>query len=107
MFAFGIIGFLAGLIFRGKRGGLKYNRAVICTFGGIATLVIYGLIMDTAAVFMFTSKGEWKSLLATYISGFPFNVIHGASTVIFLFFLTKPMLRKLDRIKKKYGILDP
>ena len=47
-----------------------------------------------------------KAFLAAYVSGVPFNIIHGTSTVIFLFFLSIPMERKLDRIKKKYGILE-
>ena len=77
-----------------------------CIFGGLATLVIYGLLMDTSTVFMSSQELTWQAFLAVYISGFPFNVIHAVSTVIFLFFLALPMERKLDRIKKKYGILE-
>ena len=35
------------------------------------------------------------------------NVIHGSATVIFLAVLGEPMLAKLERIRKKYGILEP
>ena len=107
MFAWGIIGFLAGLLFRGKRRKLKSNKVVLCTFGGIATLVIYGLIMDTASVTMYSSEFNPGSFLAMYASGFPLNVIHAVSTVFFLAVLGQPMFRKLDRIKRKYGILEP
>ena len=106
MFSFGIIGFLAGLIFRGKRQKYRDNRLLLCLYGGIATLVIYGLLMDTSSVTTFGGELNWESFKAMYISGFPFNVIHGISTMVFLFFLAKPMNRKLDRIKKKYGILE-
>ena len=76
-------------------------------FGGISTFFIYGAIMDTASLFMFSSTVSWKGLLASYISGIPFNVIHAAATMFFLFILANPMLEKLLRIKKKYGILEP
>lgn len=106
MFSFGIIGFLAGVLFRGKRKRLRKSKLLICAFGGIATFVIYGFLMDTSTVLTYTSKFDWKSFLAVYVSGFPFNVIHGVSTVVFLYFLERPMERKINRIKMKYGILE-
>lgn len=112
MFSFGIIGFLAGVIFQQeqkRKGSQKaewFHVLTLCIFGGLATLIIYGFLMDTSTVFMASQELTWQSFLAVYISGFPFNVIHAVSTVIFLFFLALPMERKLDRIKKKYGILE-
>ncbi len=106
MFSFGIIGFLAGLLFRGKRKKYKKNRFLLCLYGGIATLVIYGFLMDTSSVSMIGTGFKWKMLVGMYISGLPFNIIHGVSTMVFLFFLARPMDRKLERIKKKYGILE-
>lgn len=106
MFAFGMIGFLAGLLFRGKRKKYKQNKVLLCLFGGFATLFIYGFLMDTSSVMMFSGEFRWSVFVAAYVSGFPFNVIHGISTMVFLFFLAGPMDKKLDRIKKKYGILE-
>ena len=105
MFAFGIIGFLAGLLFRGKREKYKKSKLILCLYGGIATLVIYGFLMDTSSITMFGTGFSWKALAAMYASGLPFNIVHGISTMVFLFFLAGPMDRKLERIKKKYGIL--
>lgn len=107
MFSFGIIGFLAGLIFRRKREKWKRYTVWLCLYGGLATLVIYGFLMDTASVFMGMGAVQETAFLAMYISGFPMNVIHGTASVIFLAILGKPVMRKLDRIKKKYGILEP
>jgi energy-coupling factor transport system substrate-specific component len=56
---------------------------------------------------MFTPQFSWPALLAIYISGFWFNVVHAAATVFFLFVLSRPMIEKLDRIKIKYGLLEP
>lgn len=105
MFSFGIIGFLAGILF--KKGLLKKTKTQLCIYGGTSTLIIYGLIMDTASLFMFSSTITWKALLTMYISGFWFNVVHAVSTVVFLFFIADPMLEKLDRIKLKYGLIEP
>ncbi|MDO4446073.1 MAG: ECF transporter S component, partial [Bacillota bacterium] len=79
---------------------------LLCVYGGLAVLIIYGLLMDTASVTMVGQDLSWQAFAASYATGFPFNVIHAVSTVIFLFFMAVPMERKLDRIRKKYGILE-
>lgn len=104
MFGFGIIGFLAGLLF--APGRLRARRLPLCIFGGLATLVIYGLTLDSASVLMLSGAVTWQALLASYASGLVFNVIHAAATVVFLALAGEPLLRKLDRIKTKYGILE-
>lgn len=105
MFCFGIIGFLAGILF--KKGLLPKKRIALCIYGGIATFIIYGGIINIAALLMFTQKITWKSLIATYISGIPFDLVHATATVFFLFIMTNPMIEKLDRIKIKYGLIEP
>lgn len=104
MFCFGIIGFLAGILVKKKILPLK--RWTLCVFGGVATLLIYGGIINIGSVTMFSSGFSWKLLLAAYISGFPFDMVHAASTVIFLFFLANPMIEKIQRIQVKYGLLE-
>lgn len=105
MFCFGIIGFLAGILF--KKGKLKKNKLPLCIYGGLATFFIYGGIINICALLMFTPKFSWKALMVTYASGFWFDMVHAISTVIFLFFISQPMIEKLDRIKIKYGLLEP
>ncbi len=108
MFAFGIIGFFAGLLFppKKKREKKGLHLLALCTYGGLSVLVIYGLVMDFSSVITAVGTFNGKMLLARIISGFPFNVIHAVATVIFLFFLASPMERKLNRIKKKYGLME-
>lgn len=105
MFCFGIIGFLAGILF--KKGFLGKSRLALCLFGGLSTFFIYGIIMDFSSVMMFSASMNQQSFGAVLLSGIPFNLIHAAATVIFLFFLSQPMIEKLDRIKRKYGLLEP
>ncbi len=104
MFAFGIIGFLAGLLFYEKK--IAAPKFFQCFYGGVATFVIYGVIMDTASVLNVMQGLSKEAFLAAYISGIPFNFVHGISTIFFLAVLAEPMERKLNRVKKKYGILQ-
>ncbi|WP_243125507.1 ECF transporter S component [Clostridium amazonitimonense] len=105
MFGFGIIGFLAGILF--KKGRLKKNRIALCIYGGLATFFIYGILLNTASVFMMYSKFSIDVFIACIISGIPFDAVHAISTVFFLFIISEPMIEKLDRIKIKYGLIEP
>ena len=105
MEALGIVGFLAGLIFHRKDGRMP-KLIPLLIYGGLSTLVIYGLIVDTSTVFTTYSTFTWELAAAAYASGFLFNVIHAASTVIFLLLLAKPLLKKLNRVRVKYGLLE-
>ena len=104
MFAFGMIGFIAGLFYR--FGWLKTTRISLCTFGFFSIFLIYGLIMNPASLLMFTTNLTKESLLAVFISGAPMDLVHAISTVVFLAVLAKPFLEKLARIKKKYGLIE-
>ncbi len=104
MFAFGIIGFLAGILF--KKGLLRRSTAALCAFGGPAVFFIYGGIMNPAAVLMFQGRPTAEMFYLAYLRGIPFDLIHAFATVVFLFLIAKPMLEKLDRVKVKYGLIE-
>ncbi|WP_256217245.1 ECF transporter S component [Paenibacillus sp. OV219] len=105
MFSFGIIGFLAGILF--QKGWLRRSRLSLCVFGGLVTLVIYGGIMNIASVMMFMPLLTKEAILASYASGFWFDLVHAAASVFFLFVLSGPMIEKLERVKRKYGLIEP
>ncbi|MEG0546806.1 MAG: ECF transporter S component [Oscillospiraceae bacterium] len=104
MFCFGIIGFLAGILF--KKGMLKRTKFSLCIFGGLSTLIIYGGIINFGSLLISGAKPTAEALFAVYLAGLPMDLIHAFSTVIFLFLIAMPMLEKLDRIKVKYGLLE-
>ena len=104
MFAMGIIGFLAGVLFR--KGLLRRSRLSLCVFGAMACILIYGGIMNPASALMWAGTLNWGTVLTYYISGFPVDCVHAAATWIFLWFAAEPMLEKLDRIKTKYGLVE-
>ena len=104
MFAMGIIGFLAGVLFR--KGLLRRARMSLCVFGALAAILIYGGIMNPVSALMWASELNWKVLLVYYITGFPMDLVHASATFLFLWFAAEPMLEKLDRIKVKYGLIE-
>lgn len=105
MFSMGMIGFLAGVLFR--KGWLRRSRGSLATFGAFAAVIIYGGIMNPAAALMYNPQSiNWNMILAYYVSGLPMDLIHAAATVIFLLIAAEPMLEKLDRIKVKYGLVE-
>ena len=105
MFSMGIIGFLAGVLFR--KGWLMRNRQSLAVFGAFAAIFIYGGIMNPASAIMWNTQTlNWDMLLAYYVSGLPMDLVHAGATVFFLLLAAEPMLEKLDRIKVKYGLIE-
>ena len=104
MFCMGIIGFLAGVLFR--KGLLRRSRLSLCVFGALAAIIIYGGIMNPASALMWAGTLNRKIIVSYYISGLPMDCVHAAATWLFLWFAAEPMLEKLDRIKVKYGLVE-
>lgn len=105
MFSMGIIGFLAGVLFR--KGLLRRNATSLAIFGATAAIVIYGGIMNPASLIPYNMESlNWNMILARYVSGLPMDLIHALATFIFLQVAAEPMLEKLDRIKVKYGLVE-
>ena len=104
MFAFGMAGFLAGLFYRLKI--IDKSKMKLCIFGGVIILCIVGPLLDTATFFMGVGHLNMGNALAVYMSGIPVNAVHAAATVLTLYFFSRPLFEKLDRIKSKYGMME-
>lgn len=102
MAAFGLVGYFAGLVFYGR----NVKKLPLLLYGFFSVLLLYGGIVDTSGPLTYSQSVTWGTLLATYASGFGFNLIHASATVIFLLLLYEPVLSRLERIKIKYGILE-
>ena len=104
MICFGIIGFLAGVLF--ERGFIKTNIFNLCFLGIICAIFIYGAVMNCASVLMYQTDITFSMLKASVLSGFPFDVIHAVSTAFFIWFGGEMLIEKLERVKRKYGIFN-
>ena len=105
MFAYGIAGFLAGLLTHA--GVLKKDKNVpAAIFGGLEVLLVTGPLMDTCSLFLMINEINKASAAAIYASGLPVNAIHALATFLTVLLLEKPIMEKLDRIKVKYGMME-
>lgn len=99
MFAWGLIGFLAGLL--AKR--LLESKVLLIIFG-VLSGVAFSFIMDVWTTLWADGMFNIARFIASITTAAPFTVVYMVSNVIFLLLLTKPIGRKLQRLKTKYGI---
>lgn len=104
MFAYGLSGCLAGWIFHNRNALCK--RWILTVFGFVSVLCIIGPILDTSSVFSMLTEFTPAGVLLIYAQGFPVNIIHGLGSSITLLLIGPAMLKKLDRLQVKYGMLD-
>ncbi len=104
MFALGLVGFIAGLLF--KPGRLPRTNIVLAIYGGAATVCIYGLIMNFSSIALWSRDFSWGNILTIYAGGVPFDLLYAAATMVFMLLISKTMLEKLQRVKEKYGLTE-
>lgn len=107
VYLFGIIGLLLAVIF--QKGKLKADNITMAVFTFVVTFVIYGGIMNFAAMCLSMNEpGSLgigvKALKALYVSGVGYDFYHALTAAICVFVIGAPMVNKLERIKIKYGI---
>ena len=102
MFSFGIIGYISGILY--TKGLLKRTKLSLSIFGVFATIMIYGGIINPSSVLMWQDKPTLEMIISSYVMGFPFDLTHAVSTGFFLWFISEPMIEKIERIITKYGL---
>lgn len=101
MFAMGLLGFFAGIIFSKKR-----NTLALCIYSFLSVLVIYGGIMNISSVLTYTTDINLQTITAYIVSGIPFDLIHAVSTVIFVLITGDALLKKCCRLRAKFGLFQ-
>ncbi|MBO4421528.1 MAG: ECF transporter S component [Lachnospiraceae bacterium] len=99
MLAWGLIGYVAGLIAE----SLKRNRALLLAYG-VLSGIAFSLIMDVWTVLWYSAGFDMELYIASITAAIPHTILYAVSNFIFLFFLAKPFGDKLERIKVKYGV---
>lgn len=107
MMALGLAGMFAGLIFQkwNRRGPKpsKVHKIAVCVFG-LVSGYFYGLIVDLWTLFGYTEKPSLNAYLVVKSTAIWFDTLLAISTFMFLWVLYAPMIKKLNRIKLKYGM---
>ena len=103
MMAYGVGGFLAGMLFHRES---EYRKPFYITvFGFLSVVLIIGPILDCCTIFTILTKITAQSTLLVFAQGIPANLFHAISCAVTLALVCKPLMQKLDRLKNKYGIL--
>lgn len=107
MLAMGLVGLFAGILMH--RGSFLRTRPFtqcVCMmlYGMASVLCVYGGIMNPASLLMGAYEVNAHNLLAVYLSGLPLDLVHAVSTALILLAAGVPMLKKLERMKKKYEL---
>jgi energy-coupling factor transport system ATP-binding protein len=103
MFAMGLVGFLAGVVFHS--GLLRPKRGALAVFGAVCAVVVYGGLMNFASAILWGGGLNLGILLSFYATGFPMDCVQAAATAVFLWLGAEPMLEKLERLRVKYGLI--
>ncbi|MBE6834664.1 MAG: ECF transporter S component [Ruminococcaceae bacterium] len=99
MFAWGMLGFIAGLLEKPLNRKKAYLYLYLF-FGG----VFYSFIMDIWTVLWYEQGFVPELYKAAIISAIPYTLVYACSNVVFAVLLAKPMCEKLNRVKIKYGV---
>lgn len=102
MFAWGMLGFLAGVVFRKTS---KPPRVLLCLFGVLGGFM-YSFIMDIWTAISIDGELIFSRWVVCVMSSLWVTVIYAVSNVVFLLLLSDVFLKKLERVKVKLGIFD-
>ena len=75
----------------------------LCLYGFLSGF-LYGWIMNLYFIIGYVSPITWQTVGAAYVSSFFFDFCHGLCTFLVLWALGDPWVRKLERIKIKFGL---
>lgn len=104
MLAYGTAGLLAGFV--ANRKWIGQTSLELGFLGFFASFLVVSPILDTCSVFVILPVFSLSKALPVYISGIPMNLLQSACTAVTMLLFGPPLLKKLDRIKTKYGILE-
>ena len=105
MTAWGLIGMLAGLLFcRVYSSSDSIKVAPLMIYGAVSCFLLHGAITDIWTVLSVSDRPTAGQFITVYSAGLIPDLILAAATVLFLGAATRPMLKKINRVKMKYGI---
>lgn len=106
-YLFGAIGLLLGVAVQKKR--LPIDNITLSLFTFFTTFIVYGGIMNLSSALLSMNGASGKGislegLRILYVTGVPYDFFHALTAAICVYFIGGNIIRKLERIKIKYGI---
>ena len=102
MVAWGMIGWIAGIL--NQRKWLEKKKLLLTIFGVISGIA-YSFVMDIWTLLAAGDGFHWMRYVAVLGTSIPTTIEYCISNVIFLWILTPVFVKKLNRVKYKYGFL--
>ena len=107
MIGWGILGILTGVFFAKDRKNTLKNDIILAGWTFLAVFLLYGTLMNLHT-FLFSVRyarnDSIKNIfITTYAAGIPYDLIHALRAAIAVFVLSNPVLKRIERIKVKYG----
>lgn len=114
MFTWGILGLFTEMMYRAgifgevgqaetDRKGRRKKPVRLC-LTGFCFGVLYGWIMNLQYLVGYVHPLNLHGILITYVQSVFFDVSHGVCTAMVLWIAAEPWVRKMLRIKKKFGL---
>lgn len=105
MLAYGACGLLAGLVYY-RKDKLPKDPLSLGLFGFVAVLFVVCPLLDTSTVLTTLTVFTPTAIISIYTTAILTNLIQASCTLVTLLAISKPMLRKIDRIITKYGLQE-
>lgn len=102
MFGWGFIGWLAGVLNRRK---ILERPAALCVYGIFAG-ALYSVNMEIWTILSVDGEFSVARWAASMLAAMPVTMIYCVSNAVFLLLLRKPMGKRLERLKTKFGVFD-
>ena len=100
MVAWGLVGFISGILGKNKRKMSALRFSLLCFFYGF----MFDWIMNLWHVLGFVRPITVKTVLLAYLFGLTFDVLHAGSSFIFSIIFYDKFLKVLLRFKKRMDI---
>ena len=105
LYVFGAVGLVAGVLLQRKQ--LPVDQVTLGVYTFFSVFIVYGGIMNISAMVTGAAvTGEdvsWEQLKGLYLTGVPFDLLHAFRATIFIVLFGDMIVRKLERVKIKYG----
>lgn len=99
MLLWGAIGFFAGVFFEGR----KLRIWLVCLYSAISGAV-FSVLIDILTVLAIDNAFSAERYAAVLLASLPVLITYVVSNAVFNLVLTKPFLKKMLRVKIKFGI---
>ena len=103
MIAWGSIGWFSGML---NRTGQMEKRRIRTAVFGILAGIWYSLVMNLWVVIGAGEGLEWIRYGAVFITSLPVTAEYCVSNVLFLWILVPGFMKRLNRVKYKYGFFE-